>query len=88
MPPCPLRPLPSAIPVPSVCTEAHSKNVRSMSDSPSAILARGYRAEAKRLREQATQLRWPDLRQQLEEVARRYELLVENIERKYPGDLD
>jgi hypothetical protein len=56
-----------------------------MSGSPSAILARGYRAEAKRLREQAAQMRWPDLREQLERVARQYELLADNTERKQEG---
>ena len=59
-----------------------------MSDSPSAILTRGYRAEAKRLREQAAQMRWPDLREQLERVARQYEILADSAERKQPGGLD
>jgi hypothetical protein len=40
------------------------------------------------LREQAAQIRWPDLRQELEEIARQYELLADNIERKQIGDLD
>jgi hypothetical protein len=57
-----------------------------VSDSPTTILARGYRAEAKRLREQAAQMRWPDLREQLERVARQYELLADNTERKRGAD--
>jgi hypothetical protein len=58
------------------------KKVRPMSDSPSIICARGYRAEAKRLREQAAQNPWPDLREQIEEIARQCELLADNAERK------
>jgi hypothetical protein len=59
-----------------------------MSDSLSAIRAKSYCAEAKRLREQAVEFRWPALRLQVEEIARRCELLADNIERKHPGDLD
>ncbi len=59
-----------------------------MSDSPNAIRAQSHRCEAKRLREEAAQFRWPDLRQELEEIARQYELLADNIERKQVGDLD
>jgi len=59
-----------------------------MSDTPSAILARGYRAEAKRLREQAAQMRWPDLREELERIAGQYESLADSTERKQPRGLD
>ena len=47
--------------------------------------AKSYREEATRLREQAAQMRWPDLREQLERVARQYELLADNAERKQEG---
>jgi hypothetical protein len=57
-----------------------------MSDSPSVARAEGCRAEAKRLREQALEIRWPDLRLQAEEIARQYELLADNAERKRGSD--
>jgi hypothetical protein len=53
-----------------------------MSDSPSAVRAQSHRAEAKRLREQAAQMPWPDLREQLEKIAGQYDLLADDIERK------
>ncbi len=57
-----------------------------MSDSPSVIRAQGYRAEAKRWREQAAQNPWSDLREQLEKIARQHELLTDNAERKPGGE--
>jgi hypothetical protein len=57
-----------------------------VSDSPSVIRARGYRAEAQRLREQAAQNPWSDHREQLERIARQYELMAETIERKLGDD--
>ena len=85
MPPCPHRPLPWAIISAKLYVQRHTQKVRSLSDSPSVARAKGYRAEAKRLREQALEIRWPDLRLQVEEIARQYELLADNVERKHPG---
>ena len=53
-----------------------------MSESPSDNIARDYRAKAERLHEQAAQMRWSDLREQFEKIARGYELLADNAERR------
>ena len=52
-----------------------------MSESPSDNIARRYRAKAERLHEQAAQMRWSDLREQLDKIAREYELLADSAER-------
>ena len=58
-----------------------------MSDSPSVVRAKGYRAEVKRRRGHAVQNPWSDPREQLEKIARQHELLTDNAERK-PGGAD
>jgi hypothetical protein len=52
--------------------------MRSMSDSPRA---QKYREQAKRLREGAGTFGSRDLRSQVEEIARLYDLLAETVEK-------
>ena len=64
--------------------KAHSK-VRSVSDSPGALRAQEYRTEAKRLREEAAEMRTPEIIREIEELASLYETLAEGVERIDPS---
>lgn len=64
--------------------KAHSK-VRSVSDSPRVMRAQEYRTEAKRLREEAAEMRTPEIVWEIEHLASLYELLAEGVERIDPS---
>jgi hypothetical protein len=64
--------------------KAHTK-VRSVSDSPSATRAQEYRTEAKRLREEAAEMRTPEIIWEIEHLASLYETLAEGVERIDPS---
>jgi hypothetical protein len=64
--------------------KAHSK-VRSVSDTPRVMRAQEYRTEAKRLREEAAEMRTPEIVWEIEHLASLYELLAEGVERIDPS---
>jgi hypothetical protein len=56
--------------------------VLAVSNSPNHEVAKGYREEAKRVRERAAITQAPDIREALEKIARQYEAMAESIERR------
>ena len=51
-----------------------------MLDSRGAIRAQEYRIEAKRLREEAAEIRTPEIIREIEELATLYETLAKGVE--------
>ena len=49
-------------------------------DSRGAIRAQEYRSEAKRLREEAAEMRTPEIVREIEELAALYETLAKGVE--------